>query len=196
MTVAELTHGPETPSDADALDASASSCLHIDTRVADVENLVLAGGMFGEDSEDNGWIGIGGVSDPVAFDSGPLEIAEEVADKFVDGLLILVAGNGNGYVARPELIKQFGYGGVWLCEVGEVIAVVFLEFLTNALNSVAGTGIDREGAFNEFCNTVSNHVAVAVERMLRITGLSEGVVGSSTEVVDSVEEGTVEIKYH
>ena len=194
VVVFELATGAEAPGDAYGVYGGAAGGVHVDAGVADVEDVGLRRGAGGEDLEDAGGVGLGGDAVNVAHQGRKADVGEELPDDAFNGGLVFVGEDGDVDFAAVKLRQESLYAGVRLGVVSQVFVVKVLEVVHEAGNDVIKALLFGQGAAQEGFHAVAHHEAVCGELVRGVAKLLQGMVGGVAEVMNTVDEGAVEVK--
>ena len=185
----------EAPCDADGEHACGGGGFHVGAGVADEGD---GGGREvegGGDFEGGGWVGFAG--DGVALAEGGLKVVggEVVGDALEGEVVRLVGEDGDGDAGGGEGAEGVVDAGVGF---GFEVPAAGVGFLIEVEDGGDGGGVvldvSGEDALDEDVHAVADEGAVGFDGVGGEACGGEGFVGGVGEVVERVEEGTVEVE--
>lgn len=184
----------EAPGNATGGYAGIAGGLHIHTRVAHVEHVSGCDARGFKYLMHDGGVGLGRYAFTLAQHGAEGDGGEIVSNKLLGGALVLVGSHGQLQALALQLVEQLRDAIVGGAQVGIVLIVIGDKGGPHTQDVGFRLLPLREGALEEFVDTVAHHEAVGSGIMYRIAQCLEGMVGALRQVGNGVEQGTVEVE--
>ena len=168
----------------------------LDIGIAHVQDLVLRdpGGLHAQVHDAR--VGLDGEALPLAQDGHPVELPEEMADDGLRPRLVLVGRDGDPDAPGGDALQEVQDAGVGVRAVAEMDSIMGQEQFPHPVDGFRRVAACGHRALEQVRDAAADQLVVFVLPPLGEAEGAQGMVRGVPQVLDRVEQGSVQVKNH
>ena len=119
-----------------------------------------------------------------------------MADDGLRPFLILVGRHGDADTAGGDVFQEFRDAGVGMRAVAEMDSIMGQEQLPHPVDGFGRVAARRDGALEQVRDAAADQLIIFVPPPFREPEGAQGMVRGVPQVLDRVEQGSVQVKNH